>query len=113
MASYLSVNNYSHDGNLFISNNAIVNIAIFALKKMDVVQLNKRKSHRTSTFNINDKINCYIRDGKAVINVNVDILKGHNVNDVCLNIQKNIADDLEAMIEQIPFSIKVRVDHII
>ena len=110
MASYLRVNNYSHEGNLDISTNVIKDIAFYSLKKMNAVNTS---AENHESFNINDAIKCKIVDGKAQISINVDIYKNNNVNDVGLEIQKNIANDLEAMIEQMHFSIKVKVEHII
>lgn len=121
MANYLDVNCYGNLGKCKISCSSISMIAGFAVEKLDAVTFAAKRTSKKETekrtklpFNINNKVKCSIsHEGNAQVEVNVDIKKGFKVDDVCLNIQKAIADDLETMIEQIPYSIKVKIEHII
>ncbi|MEG0977707.1 MAG: Asp23/Gls24 family envelope stress response protein [Bacilli bacterium] len=111
MASYLSINNYSRNGKLFVSTKVIEQIASGSVEKMAAVT--KAQHKYSNIFQLNKSISCSIHEGKAEIKVNLDIKKGYNVEETCSAIQKSIAEDLISLLEQVPFKIKVRVEHII
>lgn len=120
MTSYLTLNNnYTNSkGNLKISSFTIEQIAEFSLQKMDAVSTPKAKKYpkllkKFDYFSLKEGVKCTFKDNRINLKIIVDIKKGSNIEEVCLKIQKTIADDLEILLENIPLNIKVKVEKII
>ena len=52
---------------------------------------------------------CDIINNKVIIQIQVIVRQGVNVDEICTLIQQEVADALTTMVETVPFSIKIKV----
>lgn len=111
MADYVFIENYTGLGNIGISRNVLITIAAKATNRVKGASVSDAKSR---VFNLYHPIQCVIhRDGTADLKIAVSLKKGINVNQVCLNIQKEVADAIEEMVEAVKVNIIIKVASII
>ncbi|MDY6429854.1 MAG: Asp23/Gls24 family envelope stress response protein [Bacilli bacterium] len=118
LKNYMIINNYTGLGTLAISRTALTTIVEKSIKSMEGAVLTEKKKKRVPSpldrFSLNDPAKVvFTAEGKLLIKLNVSIFAGNNVSDTCLNIQKEISNNLLYMCDTIPCEIKVHVDKII
>lgn len=107
MADYVFVDNYTGLGDMGISRRVLETIAYKATNRVKGASVSGAKSR---LFNLYHPIQAIIhRDGTADIKIAVALRKGVNVNQVCLNIQKEVAEALEEMVETVKVNIVIKV----
>lgn len=107
MAEYVYIENFSKRGKLGISKNCFEEIISCATNHINGVQTAKKQSK--FVFSFHKPVSCEITNGKVQINVQVKIKQGNNIEKICTDIQQQIAEDINSMVELVPFSIKVKV----
>ncbi len=96
-----------------ISRDAFTTIVETATKNVSGASLNNKKK-KTTIFQMKNPVKVAFRkDGKVDILIDVSIKKGISVDNVCSDIQNNVADALMMMCETIPFSIRFKISSII
>lgn len=107
MANYVLIENYTRNGAMGISHFVFDQIASIATNKVKGATV--KKTNSKSLFKLHRPITCEIRNGLVKVTISVTISTGVNVNEVCLNIQEEVASALVSMTELIPFNINVKV----
>jgi uncharacterized alkaline shock family protein YloU len=103
---YVTINNYSRLGTMGISRRVIEGIANRAVNGVSGASVRKKKA----IFQASQGAKVILsRTGKVTIGVEVSIAKGVNVEEVCLDIQRAIANDIELSCDTVPYDIKVKV----
>lgn len=110
MADYVQINKYStKGGELAISRKVFETIALDATNRV----LGEDISSKKSKFKIYNPIKAvFKKNGDVTIKVSISLKRGVKPNDISLEIQKEIAHDLAAYVEQVPFDIEVSIDEI-
>ncbi len=108
MAQYVYLNHYSKAGTLAISNYVFYQIAEQATNKVRGAKV----TAQSSKFQIFKPISIRISKGLVSVSVAVTLSKSSHINAVCLAIQEEIASNLTAFTEMIPFQIHVKVVHV-
>ncbi len=106
MAEYVYIQNYTKRGNLAISTSVFDQIVTTVAERMSGVKL---KSKGKSKFSLRKPSHTEVKNGRINTDIEVVLSKDSNVNEVCLQLQEEIADALTSMTEFIPFSINVKV----
>ena len=104
---YISVNNYSRLGRMGISRRAFETIAEKATNEVKFANVANKSSHRFSLRG--PVIVSFRKDGRVDIDIDVSIAEGAKVQEVCLEIQHNVANAIQMMCETVPFNIQVKV----
>lgn len=107
MAEYVKIENYTRNGAMGISHvvfDQIAEIATNKVKGASVKSVNAGK-----LFKLHKPIACQIRNGKVDVKIDVRVARGVNVNDVCMQIQEEVANALSSMTELVPFNINIKV----
>ena len=112
MAEYVYIQDYSKWGKLGISKKCFEEIISISTNKILGVETANPQSNKF-VFSFYKPISCDIVNGKVQINVQVKIKQGNNIEKICTSIQEQIAEDITAMSELVPFSIKIKVVAII
>lgn len=108
MAEYVQIQNYTRNGVMGISHHVFDQIAEIATNQVKGAETFTRKS----TFFVHRPATCEIKNGLVTVKIYVVIAAEANVNEVCLNIQENVANSFAMMTELIPFKIGVEVVNI-
>ena len=110
MADYIQINGYSNrGGELAISRHVFEQIAIDATNRI----IGQDVSNKKKDAKIHSPIKVvFKKDGQVTIEVSISLKKGVKPTDISLLIQKEIAHDLAAYVESVPFSIEVTVEEI-
>lgn len=114
--SYIKINNYSNNGNLYIASKVFKDIAIAKIKNTKGVYIGNEevsKKGKNQNFDFDRNINCTYKDGYAELYININVKKGVDVNELCLNLQKEISDEIFVLLEQVPVKIKIKIGNII
>ena len=114
--SYIKINNYSNNGNLYIASKVFKDIAIYRIKNTKGVYIGNEevsKKGRNNDFDFDKNVVCTYKDGYAELYISINVKKGEDVNKICINLQKEISDDIFVLLEQVPVKIKVKVEKII
>lgn len=114
--SYIKINNYSNNGNLFIASKVFKDIAIEKIKSTKGVYIGNEevfKKGKDQDFDFDKNITCTYKDGYAELYININVKKGVDVNKLCINLQKEISDEIFVLLEQVPVKIKIKVGNII
>ena len=105
MEEYVYIPNYTRNGVMGITNHVFEQIAEIATNQVKGTETFTRKS----TFFVHRPASCEIKNGLVTVKIYVVIAAEANINEVCLNIQENVANSLAMMTELIPFKIGVEV----
>jgi uncharacterized alkaline shock family protein YloU len=105
MAEYVYIQNYTRNGVMGISHHVFDQIAEIATNQVKGAETFTRKS----SFFVHRPAACEIKNGLVTVKIFVVISADANINEVCLNIQENVANSLAMMTEVIPFKIGVEV----
>jgi uncharacterized alkaline shock family protein YloU len=114
--SYIKINNYSNNGNLYIASKVFKDIAIDKIKNTKGVYIGNEevsKKGKNSDFDFDKNVICTYKDGYAELYININVKKGVDVNKICINLQKEISDEIFVLLEQVPVKIKIKVGDII
>lgn len=114
--SYIKINNYSNNGNLFIASKVFKDIAIDKVKNTKGVYIGNEevsKKGKNHDYDFDKNIICTYKDGYAELYININVKKGVDVNKLCINLQKEISDEISVLLEQVPVKIKIKVGDII
>lgn len=103
MADYIYINQYDRGGELAISRKVFARIAEAAVSHTSLKGSIKVKGPVKAIFR---------KDGKVSISVHVTVKKGVKPTQVCEELQKEIARDLEVYVESVPFEVEISVDEI-
>ncbi|MDY5441116.1 MAG: Asp23/Gls24 family envelope stress response protein [Candidatus Enteromonas sp.] len=113
---YLEINNYSSNGKMGISLDAINTIATRAVNEVEgaAVYQNKKGGKGKEIpfrklFELTSGVSTTLTQGKAVVRINVSISKESPVSDICLAIQKRVSDDIHLACDAIPTEIRIKV----
>ena len=110
MAEYVFIQNYTKRGKLGISRVCFEQIVQTIVNRMQGVKV--LPNSNKYVFMFHKPVKCEILNDKVLINIQVKISVGQNVNEICTKIQQEIADELTTMCEMVPFSIKIKVANI-
>lgn len=118
LKNYISINNYSGHGTLAISRKAIGYIVEKSILSLGGVSFAEKKNKRSryARFSLSSPIKIsFTNEGKILIKLNVSLPapNGGTVNEVCLNMQKEISNNLLYMCDTVPYEIRVHVDSIV
>lgn len=111
--TYIKINNYSNSGSLYIASQVFKDIAIEHLKSTKGVVLKENKKGKNATIDFEKVVSVNYKDGYAELSIVINVTKGVDVNKLCLNLQKEIADEISVLLEQVPVQIKIKVANII
>ncbi len=106
MADYVFIQNYSNRGKMAISTSSFEQIVSIVTNKVIGVSTTKKNN---SPFRFHKPVHCSISNNKVIVNIQVIIKKGNNVDKICALIQDEVAEALTTMVEMVPFSIKIKV----
>ncbi len=107
-SNYVVLNNFSPTGNIALSRRLFESIANKAVEEVGTASPALKKNK--GIFKVKGPANVIFRkDGKIDIVLEVSLRKDAKVQDVCLQIQQNVASHIQMMCETVPFSIKIRV----
>lgn len=105
MADFIVINKHSTIGDLAMSRKIFAKIADKAVGKVFGAEVAlAKKAKVTSPTEVTFK-----NDGKVMIEVSITLKKDANPEDVCLKIQEEIARELEAYTESVPFEIEISI----
>ena len=108
-AYYLPINNYSNLGEMGISRYAVRAIANRCVEKAGASLAKKQ-----NVFSVEDGAKVSLsKSGVATISLDVSVLSGNPVADICTRIQKEISDVMTLMLDTMPIEVKVRVVKVI
>lgn len=107
MAEYVYIQNYARRGTLAISSSVFDEIISIVIEKISGVKV--KKSSDKFLFSLHRPIHCQIQNGRVNADIEVILSSESNVNDVCVNIQEEVAYAISSMTEFIPFSVNVKV----
>lgn len=111
MAEFIYIQNYSKLGNLGISRVVFDQIVSTVTNKIQGVQVQPNSDKFIFTFH--RPVRCEIKDGKVSVSIQVRIASNVNVNEICVKLQEEVANAFSTMLEQVPFSVNVKVASII
>ncbi|MCR5349330.1 MAG: Asp23/Gls24 family envelope stress response protein [Bacilli bacterium] len=124
MRDYIGINNYSGLGQIGISRDAIAAIASASVREVKGAALFERKGTRKAAkradtslgvlFSLpNDVRVVFRKDGRALIKMEVAVVRGNNVVEVCEKIQRAVATSVTLMCDTVPFDVQVKVMRIV
>lgn len=109
MADYIQINDYSaKSGELGISRKVFESIASEATNRVLGTDVSSIK--RFKLFSPIKAV--FKKDNQVSIKVKISVKKGIKPQEVSLEVQKEIARDLAAYVESVPFDIEVSVEEI-
>ena len=103
MSDYIYINQFGKSGQLAISRNVFARLAQEAVGHTSVKNSAKVSKPVKVVFK---------KDGRVKIALSVSIKKGVKPEEVCLELQKEIAHALEVYVESVPFEIEISVEEI-
>ena len=111
MAEFVFIQDYSKAGKLGISRKVFEKICSVVTNKISGVSTTdeKKKKNNNPLFTFDKPVHCDIINNKVVIQIQVIVRQGVNVDEICTLIQQEVADALTSMVETVPFSIKIKV----
>lgn len=105
MADYIKLNSGSKAGELSISRTVFEQVASEAVDRVNGASVAKK--HRITLSRPVQAI--FQKDGKVKISVSVNLKKGSDVKNICLEIQEQITVMLMAYLESVPFDVQINV----
>lgn len=108
MAEFVTIQDYSKAGKLGISRKVFEKICSVVTNRIAGVST-KEKKNNSALFTFDKPVHCDIINNKVIIQIQVIIRHGVNVDEICSLIQQEVADALTTMVETVPFSIKIKV----
>ena len=110
MAEFVYIEDYSKAGKLGINRSVFETICSVVTNRISGVQTKEDKRKNTnSLFRFDKPVHCDVINNKVIIHIQVVVRQGVNVDEICTLIQQEVADALTAMVETVPFSIKIKV----
>lgn len=107
MVDYVYIENYTGLGDMGISRRVFETIAYNATNRVKGASVSSSKSR---VFNLYHPIQCVLRrDGQVDIKISVSLKHGINATDVCLKIQKEVAEAIEEMVETVKVNIIIKI----
>ena len=106
---YILINNYSRQGTMGISRQAIASIASSAVSTVSGAQVS---SSRRVPFTIDSGVRVsFDKEGKAVVKIDVIIAPNSEVpvTKVCRQIQEEVASAISLMCDTVPYDVKINV----
>ncbi len=107
MAEYVYIQNYNNRGALGISRVVFDQIATDVTNRIQGVKIKPNSDKFFFTFH--KPVHCEIRNGKVMVKIEICVGSNVNVNDVCTQIQEEVASAFTQMIEMVPFSVDIKV----
>lgn len=115
MADYVYLENYSKNGKMGFSHIVFDQIAAIATSKVTGASLEKKndddknkKTKNVKAFKLHRPVTCDIRNGIVSVKIDVIVNAQHNVNQVLIKIQEDVANAILSMTEIIPFTVNVK-----
>lgn len=109
MAEFVYIQDYSKAGKLGINRKCFEKICSVVTNKISGVSTKEEKKNQNPLFTFDKPVHCDIINNKVIIQIQVIVRQGVNVDEVCTLIQQEVADTLTTMVETVPFSIKIKV----
>ena len=105
---YILINNYSRQGAMGISRQAIATIASSAVTSVRGAQVSSRRAPFTIDSGV--KVS-FDKDGKAIVKIDVIIAPNSEipVTKVCRQIQEEVASAITLMCDTVPYDVKINV----
>lgn len=111
MADYVLIKNYSHNGKMAISRQALQSIterAVAAIPGADIAQ--RKKTNAFTAFFMTSPVKIILRsNGIADIRLEVALSSDARVMDVCTKIQEEVAKAIQVTCETVPVSVNIKV----
>ena len=110
MADYVLIKNYSSNGKMAISRQALVSLterAVANIPGADIVQ--KKKQGLPSVFKTRPVKIVLRSNGIADIRIEVELSAEAKVMDVCTKIQEEVAKAIQVTCETVPVSVNIKV----
>ena len=110
MAEFVFIQDYSKAGKLGISRKVFEKICSVVTNRISGVSTKEKKNNNNNAlFKFDKPVHCDIINNKVIIQIQVIVRHGVNVDEICTLIQQEVADALTTMVETVPFSIKIKV----
>lgn len=116
---YIGITNYNRLGEMGISRNAVRSIALSAVSKVPGARVyapkqeKKKKKKETALselFTLPSGVKVAIsKDGKATIKIEVVVKEGSNASEIAKSIQKEVADSILMMCENLAYEVSIRI----
>lgn len=116
---YIGITNYNRLGEMGISRNAVRSIALSAVSKVPGARVyapkqeKKKKKKETALselFTLPSGVKVAIsKDGKATIKIEVVVKEGSNASEIAKSIQKEVADSIMMMCENLAYEVSIRI----
>ena len=108
--NYITINNYSRNGKIGISRNAIATIAQNAVEAFQGVSVSKSKT----LFSVDRGVKVsFTKEGKAVVKIDIDVAIDAPVQTLCTEIQKEVAQAISLSCDTVPYDVQVKVAKIL
>ena len=119
---YIGISNYNRLGEMGISRDAIRSIAIYAVNNVEGAKVyfptlkriqKRKKGAEPNLFTLPNGVKVTIsRDGKAFIRIDVVVNVGSNASEVAKAIQKEVADAIMMMCENLAYEVSIKIARI-
>lgn len=109
MAEFVFIQDYSKVGKLGISRKCFEKICSVVTNRISGVSTKEEKKNKNPLFTFDKPVHCDIINNKVIVQIQVIVRQGVNVDEICTLIQQEVADALTTMVETVPFSIKIKV----
>lgn len=116
---YIGITNYNRLGEMGISRNAIRSIALSAVSKVPGARVffskqekkkKKKDSPLSELFTLPSGVKVALsKDGKATIKIEVVVKEGSNASEIAKGIQKEVADSILMMCENLAYEVSIRI----
>ena len=109
MAEFVLIQDYSKVGKLGISRKVFEEICSVVTNRISGVSTKEKKKNNSDLFVFDKPVHVDVINNKVIVQIQVIIRHGVNVDEICTLIQQEVADALTTMVETVPFSIKIKV----
>ena len=116
---YIGITNYNRLGEMGISRNAIRSIALSAVSKVPGARVyspkqekkkKKKDSALSELFTLPSGVKVALsKDGHATIKIEVVVKEGSNASEIAKGIQKEVADSIMMMCENLAYEVSIRI----
>lgn len=112
MAEYIYIEDYLKKGNLGISKNVFYFLAKQTINRIPGISPSKKYSKK-DIFRLNKPLEISIKHGIVHVSVQVDVVKGTNIQEISKIISDEINNVFLISTEHVPFDVQVKVISII
>ena len=110
MAEFVYIQDYSKAGKLGINRQVFEKICSVVTNRISGVSTKEnKKKNQNPLFTFDKPVHCDVINNKVIVQIQVIVRQGVNVDEICTLIQQEVADALTTMVETVPFSIKIKV----